>query len=208
MDIAITIHEGLLLQEKRIGDASAREDRKLLNEFSSGNRDAFDALYQRHSRAVFQFALYMAGDADKADEITQQVFVWLLHHPGAFDPDRGSLAAFLGGVAHKFFLRALRAQKKWLSLEDAVALVQMLSFSKYSATTGEFAYDTGKLRQAIASLPVRYREAVVICELQEKSYLEAAAILGCSVGTIRSRLHRGRALLTKKLQGVPRKEEK
>jgi RNA polymerase sigma-70 factor (ECF subfamily) len=51
----------------------------------------------------------------------------------------------------------------------------------------------------VLSLPVRYREAVVLCDLQEFSYADAAAAIGCAVGTVRSRLHRGRALLTVKL---------
>jgi predicted DNA-binding protein (UPF0251 family) len=55
------------------------------------------------------------------------------------------------------------------------------------------------LRDAVSSLPVRYREAVVVCDLEEMSYRDAAAALGCAVGTVRSRLHRGRALLAVKL---------
>ena len=53
-----------------------------------------------------------------------------------------------------------------------------------------------------SSLPVRYREAVVVCDLEEMSYRDAAAALGCAVGTVRSRLHRGRALLAVKLPGA------
>jgi RNA polymerase sigma factor (sigma-70 family) len=57
------------------------------------------------------------------------------------------------------------------------------------------------VRQAILSLPGHYREAVVLCDLNEMSYEETASVLGCSVGTVRSRLHRGRALLLQKLTG-------
>jgi RNA polymerase sigma-70 factor (ECF subfamily) len=59
--------------------------------------------------------------------------------------------------------------------------------------------DVDLLRRAVIGLPVRYREAVVLCDLQELSYADAAAALGCAVGTIRSRLHRGRALLARRL---------
>ena len=55
------------------------------------------------------------------------------------------------------------------------------------------------MRAAIASLPAPYREVVVLCELQEMSYVDAATIVQCPVGTVRSRLHRARALLTTKL---------
>lgn len=58
------------------------------------------------------------------------------------------------------------------------------------------------LRRAVLALPVKYREAVVLCDLQELSYAEAAHVLGCAIGTIRSRLHRGRALLASRLRAT------
>ena len=57
------------------------------------------------------------------------------------------------------------------------------------------------VRQAVLGLPLHYREVVVLCELEEMSYGEAAASLGCAVGTVRSRLHRARALLKRRLRG-------
>ena len=59
------------------------------------------------------------------------------------------------------------------------------------------------LRRAVSTLPPHYREVIALCELQELSYDDAAAAAGCAVGTIRSRLHRARELLLKKLSGRP-----
>jgi RNA polymerase sigma-70 factor (ECF subfamily) len=59
-----------------------------------------------------------------------------------------------------------------------------------------------RVRDAVLSLPAHYREAVVLCDLQRLSYQEAAEALECAVGTVRSRLHRGRALLIGKLRAV------
>ena len=56
------------------------------------------------------------------------------------------------------------------------------------------------MRQAVATLPENYREVVVLCELEELSYEEAASALKCPVGTVRSRLHRARAMLVEKLR--------
>ena len=58
------------------------------------------------------------------------------------------------------------------------------------------------VRKAVLSLPPRYREVVVLCELQEMSYAEAAGVMNCAIGTVRSRLHRGRALLIEKMQPI------
>jgi RNA polymerase sigma-70 factor (ECF subfamily) len=185
--------------DKTRADEKLLQDQGLLMAFRGGDRDAFATLYRRHSRAVFQFAFYMAGNADTADELTQEVFVWLIHHPDEFDPTRGSLPAFLGGVARKFLRRRQRAQSRWFPLEDALRLLQTMSISRSSSLQSESTVDAAQVREAIALLPIRYREAIVLCDLQENDYAETARILGCSVGTIRSRLHRGRGLLARKL---------
>jgi RNA polymerase sigma-70 factor (ECF subfamily) len=66
----------------------------------------------------------------------------------------------------------------------------------------------GRVRQATLSLPVNYREVVVLCDLQEMSYEQAANTLGCAVGTVRSRLHRARLLLTEKLRDFRKPQPK
>jgi RNA polymerase sigma-70 factor (ECF subfamily) len=170
-----------------------------MERFRQGDRDAFTELYRASYPAVFRFAFYMTGDRVKAGEVTQDVFVWLIHHPAEFDPQRGGLAAFLGGVARKLLLQAERNERRWATLprfetrDSADAAVDLA-----------LAIDTAALRKAIALLPCRYREAVVLCDLECNSYEEAAALLGCAIGTVRSRLHRARQLLVRKLQ--PRKE--
>jgi RNA polymerase sigma factor (sigma-70 family) len=144
--------------DKSTVDKELIQDRGLLTDFMDGDRDAFATLYRRHSRAVFQFAFYMAGGADTADELTQQVFVWLINHPDQFDPSRGGLPAFLGGVARKFLRRQQRAQRRWSPLEDASQLLQAMSISRSSSFQLESDLDAVRLREAIALLPIRYRE--------------------------------------------------
>jgi RNA polymerase sigma-70 factor, ECF subfamily len=169
-------------------------DRELLGRFRQGDREAFTALYRAHSPAVFRFAFHMTADGAKAAEITQDVFVWLIHHSSGFDPDRGSLGPFLAGVARQFVRQQQRNERRWLSLEGM--------FPRQLADTPDpgGAIDAGLLRKAIAVLPLRYREPVVLCDLEGHSYEEAAALLGCATGTIRSRLHRGHKMLARKFQ--------
>jgi RNA polymerase sigma-70 factor, ECF subfamily len=170
----------------------------LWQQFRAGDREAFTALYRAHSPAVFRFALYMTGDRIRAAEITQDAFVWLIHHPDQFDPVRGDLAAFLGGVARKLMRQRERQERRWLPLDEAIDL------EIHSGDEALRALDSGALQRAIALLPERYREAVVLCDLETRSYEEAAALAGCAVGTIRSRLHRARQLLARKL--LPKRE--
>lgn len=158
------------------------------------DREAFAALYREHFPAVYRFALYMTGDRIRAGEITQDVFVWLIHHPGEYDPKRGTLPAFLGGVARKFLHRRQRDERRFLPLDEAAA-----DRTDFAAGL-ERDQQAEVLRRAVAALPERYREAVVLCDLQGNSYQQAAAAMGCATGTVRSRLHRARELLACKFQ--------
>lgn len=172
-------------------DPSRSSDARLVDRFRAGDREAFAEIYRAHQPAVFRFALGMTGSAAQAGELTQDVFVWLIHHAVQFDPARGDLGAFLGGVARKLLYHRERDQRRWLPLAEAV-------HARDEDFGGEI--DRAALRRAIALLPDHYREAVVLCDLEGKTYEEAAAMLECAVGTVRSRLHRARELLARKMR--------
>ena len=80
-----------------MGEPEPRSDRVLVEQFRAGDREAFTALYRLHFPSVYRFAFYMTADRIRAGEITQDVFVWLVHHPGEFDAERGDLMDELGG---------------------------------------------------------------------------------------------------------------
>jgi len=178
-----------------MAESERSRDRDLLGRFRAGDRDAFTAIYRANQTAVFRFALHMTGDRMKATEVTQDVFVWLIHHPGDFDPERGELGAFLIGVTRKFLHRRQQNERRLVAFTEAPerAVYQPCHEGGREAEAAE-------LRKAIAALPQRYREAVVLCDLEDKSYEEAASAMDCAIGTVRSRLHRARGLLARKLR--------
>jgi RNA polymerase sigma-70 factor (ECF subfamily) len=126
-----------------------------------------------------------------------------------FDPARGSLNSFLLGVARNRVLRRLKRERFYVSIE--VELDHEQTAKAWSVTTAGPLDDLSRtetvesVRRAVLSLPERYREVVVLCDLQEMNYIETAEVLGCAIGTVRSRLHRARALLIEKLR--PAREE-
>ncbi len=182
------------MQDAGLPDRTDREwERALAARFRTGDREAFTLIYQTWSPAIFRFSLHMSGDTVKASEITQDVFVWLIHHPNRFDASRGGLGAFLMGVARRLLLRRWHNENRWLPLEEADSPIAE------SAETTPVDSRVARLRELIDRLPSRYREVVVLCDLEELSYEEAASILECAVGTVRSRLHRARELLGRKL---------
>jgi RNA polymerase sigma-70 factor (ECF subfamily) len=176
-----------------MAESERTRDRDLLERFRAGDSDAFTEIYRAHRNAVTRFALFMTGDEAKAIEVAQDVFVWLVRNPSGFDPERGDLGAYLVGVARKILKRRFSEEHRWVSLKESTTA------SPSSQSSSEA--DVIRLRKAIAVLPERYRAVVILCDLEERSYEEAATILECAVGTVRSRLHRARAMLARKLMG-------
>jgi RNA polymerase sigma-70 factor (ECF subfamily) len=171
---------------------SSGSERELLDRFRQGDTDAFSALYRDYSPAVFRFALYMTGDHGKAAEITQDAFVWLIRHPDKFDSERGNLAAFLAGVARQCIRRQQRTELRWLPFDRATGMQAVSAIDPINAIDAE------ALLKAVALLPLRYREAVVLCDLEGHTFEQAAKVLNCAVGTIHSRVHRAHQLLARK----------
>ena len=182
-----------------------QQDSDLLRLMLSGDENALAHLYRRRQGGVYRFAYQMSGSSSVAEDVTQEVFLFLMRQGQLFDPGRGSLNSFLLGVTRNYVLRKLRGEQFVVSLsgdtdEDAWdESLESDSSPLDDLTRGE---TIELVRKAVLSLPERYREVVVLCELQEMSYGEAAEVLGCAIGTVRSRLHRARALLLNKLRPV------
>lgn len=182
-------------------DLSTLADVTLLRRMSAGDEEAFTALYRRRQGGIYRFALQMSGSEAIAEDVTQEVFMLLIREAAAYDPSRGSLQAFLYGVARNHVLRALERNREGVPLEDEAEPCTEGAGDTLANLTRAEALEA--VRQAVLALPSHYREVVVLCDLEEMDYANAAAALGCSIGTVRSRLHRARGLLTAKLRADP-----
>jgi RNA polymerase sigma-70 factor, ECF subfamily len=202
--------QDVLLGEMRI--AEQERDDVLLRRAAKGDEEAFLLLYRRYQAAMYRFALRMTGSTWAAEEIVQDVFMTLLRDPKKYDASRGALGAFLYGVARNRVMKYLERLPREVALEekseDGAGSGIVLQDASTPASWLEKRERVRQVRDAVQELPVEFREAVVLCELEELSYEEAAQMAGCPIGTIRSRLHRGKALLMAKLEmlrGVPRR---
>ncbi|HWY42037.1 MAG TPA: sigma-70 family RNA polymerase sigma factor [Candidatus Sulfotelmatobacter sp.] len=185
-------------------------DDVLLRRAAKGDENAFTVLYQRHQASLYRYALRMTGSAWAAEEVVQDVFMTLIRQPKKYDANKGEVGAFLFGITRNRVMKHLDRLPRELSLE----LQSNSGVSKEPvdlltpAVWAERRERVEQVRGAVLSLPAEFREAVVLCELEELSYEEAAERSGCPIGTIRSRLHRGRALLMARLEllrDVPRR---
>lgn len=172
-----------------------------------GDEEAFVSLYRRRQPDIYRFVFGMSNSRITTEDVTQEVFINLIHHADRFDPTRGSVRSFLYGIARNCLLQHFERERPYVSYDGDVpengssalesALRPDMSNPLADLTTAEVLDD---LRQAVLTLPLKYREAVVLCDLQEMNYVDAAVVMRCPVGTVRSRLHRGRELLLQKLK--------
>ena len=197
------------------------DDQELLGRMLRGDEDAFTLLYRRRHGGIYRFALHMTGNAALAEDVTQEVFMTLIRDPKRFDPARGSLSGFLFGVARNFLRKRWEQDRRLVAFDgDANEIGERpngngsgggasrnglhANGNGYLGAAGSDEFATretiSRVRHAVATLPENYREIVVLCDLEEMSYEEAASALGCPVGTVRSRLHRARAILLEKLR--------
>jgi RNA polymerase sigma-70 factor, ECF subfamily len=185
-------------------------DGDLLRLLSNGDEKAFIQFYRKHQGLVYRFALQMSGKTEIAEEVTQEVFILVMKVGGKYDSARGSVAAFLYGIARNFVLRALERERPYLTVLDDPAEDYAGRFTREMVAEQDLFGDLAQnerletLRKAVLALPPAYREVVVLCDLHEQDYAEAASALGCAIGTVRSRLHRARALLAEKMRAGER----
>jgi RNA polymerase sigma-70 factor (ECF subfamily) len=176
-------------------------DDHLLTRIRSGDEEAFVTLYRKRQAAIYRFALHMSGSLTVAEDVTQDVFLALLRQECGFDPERGTLSGYLFGIARKLVLRNVERGRSSVALEGDLDDSTLPELAVNDDPLVELTYREGiaALRRAVQALPRRYREVVVLCDLEEVDYADAAVALGCPIGTVRSRLHRARGLLLDKL---------
>jgi RNA polymerase sigma-70 factor (ECF subfamily) len=175
-------------------------DDELVGRIAGGDRDAFALLYRRHRANVARFALHVSGSRAVAEDVAQDVFMAVIQDAARYQPGRSGVGAWLFGIARNHVRRWAARQRPTLPLESESA-ARPLTIEP-DPLAGVFRQQHAAiLRGAMLSLPAKYREAVVLCDLHDLSYADAAAVLGCAIGTVRSRLHRGRALLARRLRG-------
>jgi RNA polymerase sigma-70 factor, ECF subfamily len=194
-------------------------DVELLRRIAVGDDDAFLEFYRRHQGGLYRYAMHMSGSPQSAADVVQETFLTLIRHTGKYDEEKGTPAAFLYGIARNHLRKLHEKEGRYVPLSgesDRRLSTGENGDSGNSNGNGHFSARPGQaemilegleraqianlLREAILTLPDHYREPVTLCDLEGKSYGEAAALLECPVGTVRSRLNRARSILLDKLR--------
>jgi RNA polymerase sigma-70 factor (ECF subfamily) len=165
-------------------ESPSHSDGDLLRLISAGDEIAFLEFYRKHQGVVYRFALQMSGKTEIAEEVTQDVFMVVMGSGARYDSERGSVAAFLYGIARNIVLRALERERPYITiLDDSDSEYANRLIAGHQDLLGDLARNERieTLRKAVLALPPAYREVVVLCDLHERDYAEAASALGCAV---------------------------
>jgi RNA polymerase sigma-70 factor (ECF subfamily) len=149
------------------------------------------AAFEQHKDAVYRFAWRMSGSASAAEDITQDAFVGLLRHPERFSPVRGTLRAFLLGIARNLALKRWRSEHRHEPLEDDAMAAAPVDLDR-----GAIGDIVGRAVQALVPFQ---REVVILVEYEGLTLAEVALAVDADIGTVKSRLHRARENLRRTL---------
>ena len=177
-----------------VGPAGGGDIPALLARLRRGDAGALEPLYRRESGAVYRYALALGGNAAWAADAMQDAFVALAAKPEAFDPLRGSLGAYLAGMARHALLSRWREARRTVDVDERAADQEQEALGAAESPEALLvrAQEQAEVWQAIQALAWPFREALVLVDLQERPYAEAARIAGIEINTLRTRLHRAR----------------
>ena len=175
--------------------AAAPPDATLVSAMASGDQGAMGQLYDRYSAIVYSVALRVLGDAGMAEDLLQEVFMKLWRNPSGFDPNRGSLAAWLVVITRNRAIDWLRKRRPEISVNSLALTVE-----PDLASRAEFARTVGKIRTLLESMSASQRTVLEMAYFEGLTHSEIAMKTGQPLGTIKTRIRSGllalRAALT------------
>lgn len=179
------------------------DDGELLRRCRAGDQAAWGGLVARHTRRVYAIAYRFAGRVDEAEDLVQEVFVKVYQGLGRYEPAAGPFSAWLGAVArnHAIDHYRRRREERARRVDDGDPLASWPAPGERPDRALERGERAHLVRRALRALPLELREVLVLCDLEGASYEEIARLLGVPLGTVKSRINRGRLELAKRLLG-------
>jgi RNA polymerase sigma-70 factor, ECF subfamily len=182
-----------------LADASGSSDLILAQSAAKGDMKAFEELYNRHHRRVYSLCLRMLQNTAEAEDLTQEVFIQLYRKIGSFRGDSAFTTWLhrltVNQVLMHFRKRTVKFEK---TTEEGETPVQIVPGTENQGKMP--IVDKIALENAIAQLPEGYKNVFVLHDVEGYEHEEVARILGCSVGTSKSQLHKARLKMRKLLQ--------
>lgn len=213
--------KSITFDENALGDAAVAAGREsefvsveneFLEQLRSGQADAFDTLVSRYSADIYALLFRITQNADEAGDLTQETFLNAFKAIRRFRGD-SELKTWLFRIAinesrnrHRWWRRRFR--EKTVSLDDTVGdtdirLHETLPNGADDPESTLLKLEQGRaLEAALASLPESFREVIVLCDIEGQSYQQIGDILKINIGTVKSRIARGREELRRRLKDL------
>ena len=188
-----------------------QSDEELIVSFQQGKIEAFNLLVGRYKHQLVNFAYRYLGDYDEADDVAQETFVRLYRNKHAYKPV-AKFSTWLYTIAANLAKTQLRRRKRYTifsltreTTDGQERTVDIPDTSYAADADAERVLKQEIIQHALNSISPKYREVVVLCDVQELTYEEICTITGLNIGTVKSRLNRGRTQLQQLLKEL--KEE-
>ena len=155
----------------------------------------FSDIYGQYANDVHRFALFLSGNASLAEDLTSETFVHAMCGPTNLN--LGTVKAYLFAITRNLYRDSIRKEQRFISGDELPDRQDPRPGPELKAQDRQ---NLGNVLSAIQRLPEQQREALVMATDQGMSYLEIAAVLGCSVAAVKVRVHRARLALRAELQ--------
>jgi RNA polymerase sigma-70 factor (ECF subfamily) len=181
---------------------SAEEDRADVRRVKAGDPDAFEGIVRRWQKPLLNLAYRFRRDRGEAEEMVQEAFLRVYRKLDLYRED-SAFSTWMFTVATRLFTSHVRRKyPRWVQVEDLDGFDRLTAgrLTPGGTANPERGYDReDAVRRAVGTLPDRYRDAIVLFYFTERDIAESSRVLGISAGTFKSRLHRGREMLRKKV---------
>lgn len=178
-----------------------QSDEELIRDFQNGRIEAFNLLVGRYKDQLINFVYRYLGDYDQADDVVQETFIRVYYKKNTYRPI-AKFSTWIYTIATNLAKTQLRNRKRHgvLSLShsrgDEFNKEYEIPDERYAADSiADSSLKHEIIQKALNAIPEQYREVVILCDIQELSYDEICSITGMNMGTLKSRLNRGRSQL-------------
>ncbi len=183
------------------GSMNVASDAELMARIRDGDRSAFGDLVERYKDPIVNYLTKMTGNRARAEEAAQEAFIKLFHAAPRYR-EQGKFSAFLYRIATNLVRQEERRDRRWRMVSSILSgSAHAANRGPDSATAALLNQEVGReIKTALAGLPLRYRIPLVLRDVQDWPYDEIARVTGCRLGTIKSRISRGRGMLRRALE--------
>jgi RNA polymerase sigma-70 factor (ECF subfamily) len=185
--------------EALTGDIAKIADFDLAKVAANGNMVAFEEIYKRHHRRVYSICLRMLQNASEAEDLTQDVFIQLYRKIGSFRGDSAFTTWLHRMTVNQVLMHFRKRTVKYEKVTDEGETPDQVVTGSVNPAKMQIV-DKIALENAISQLPTGYKNVFVLHDVEGFEHEEVARILGCSVGTSKSQLHKARLKLQKLLK--------